>query len=210
MRTVGYRHSRCGEASREGQLTGVINDVDEASGHDPGRALTFWSAPTSLDVWHGCRARAKHKAFPELRNARSGHRAHVSDKFRRDRFEASKDPHAPPRLAQRGPEEDGDRVRGEASYWRVSVRKRGSEEVPQCGLGRRRGAPPDILIIIVEDSDKVRYRPVGYRQSYAPWRWQRGAGPGTDSQGRSFAVSTWSTSSSSHWGPGTVGTRASE
>lgn len=41
------------------------------------------------------------------------------------------------------------------------MRKRGSEEVPQRGLGRRRGGP-DILTIIVEGSDKVRYQPVGH------------------------------------------------
>lgn len=67
------------------------------------------------------------------------------------------------------------------------------------------GGPPDILTIIVEGSDKARYRPVGYRQSYAPWRWQRVAGPGTDSQGRSCAASTQSTSSSSHWDLGASG-----
>lgn len=102
------------------------------------------------------------------------------------------------------------------------MRKRGSEEVPQRGRGRRRGHPPDILTRIVEGSDKVRYRPAlqaGHRQSYAAWRWQRGAGPGSDSQcvreGRSCAAPLGSGRLAEHklllaLGAGTAGTRASE
>lgn len=88
-----------------------INRINGTSGQ---RVSFGMERPDLLDVWHGCRARAKHKAFPELRNARSGHRAHVSDKFRRDRFEAS----TTPTLLLEGPEGargDGGRVGAEGT-----------------------------------------------------------------------------------------------
>lgn len=90
----------------DGQLTGAINDVDEVSGHDTGRALTFpVERPDLLErvAWGaGPEPSTKHFRTCETRGVDTG--AHLSDKFRRDRFEASKDPHAPARLAQRGPE----------------------------------------------------------------------------------------------------------
>lgn len=96
----------------------------------------------------------KHFRSCETREVDTG--AHLSDKFRRDRFEASRDPHASRRR-------DSGRVGVKTlEEFHEEASEQASEEGPAAWTGRRRG-PPDILTIIVEGSDKLRDQTVRSR-----------------------------------------------